>query len=107
MKPEAKPNTKMKKTAEQRRQEGIEKQRAQLAEWNAEELAAAKNENGTWTFKIHGQNRSWMQTAQRMIASLAEREGVTVESLSVCVILPDYGRTFSKAAGSTTINAHG
>lgn len=97
----------MKKTAEQRRQEGIEKQRAQLAEWNAQNLAAAKCENGAWTFRLEGQGRSWMPTAQRMITQLAEREGVDAGSLSICIMLPERGRTLTKAAGTNSIVAHG
>lgn len=97
----------MKKTAEQRRQEGIEKQRAQLAERNAQNIAAAKCENETWTFHLEGQNRSWIATAQRMIAQLAEREGVATASLSICIMLPEHGRTYTKAAKSDLIVAHG
>lgn len=97
----------MKTTAEQHRQKGIEKQRAQLAEINAKNLADAEYKNETWTFHLEGQGRSWMATAQRMIAQLAEREGVDTASLSICIMLPERGRTYTKAAASNLIVAHG
>lgn len=93
--------------AEARRQAGIAKQRAQLAEQNAAALAAAKKENGTWTFSLHGQSPSWIKTALQMIEDLAKREGSTSEALEVCVMLPERGRTFTKAAGTNYIVAHG
>jgi len=93
--------------AEQRRQDGIEKQRAQIAERNSKNLALAKYEGGTWTFRLDGHGRTWMPTAQRMIAQLAEREGVEAESLSVCIMLPEHGRIFTKNAGTNGLVAHG
>ena len=93
--------------AETRRQAGIAKQHAQIAEQNAAALAAAKNENGTWTFSLHGQSPSWRKTALKMIEDLAKREGLTSESLEVCVMLPERGRTFTKASGINYIVAHG
>lgn len=93
--------------AEARRQAGIAKQRAQIAEQNTAALAAATHENGTWKISIHGQGPSWRKTALAMIDKLAKRENVTSESLSVLIILPERGRIFTKARGENHLVAHG
>lgn len=93
--------------AEARRQKGIAKQRAEIAERNAQELSAAKNQNGTWKFSVHGQSAEWKKTALQMIEELAKREGSTFKLLQVCVMLPERGRTFTKIAGTNCIIAHG
>ena len=93
--------------AEARRQKGLAKQRAEIADQNAAALAAATYENGIWTFEIHGQSASWRKTALQMIEALAKREGSTSESLEFLIALPERGRAFSKSAGSSYILSHG
>lgn len=93
--------------AEARRQKGLAKQRAEIADQNAAALAAATYENGTWTFEIHGQSAYWKKTALRMIEDLAKREGLTSDFLEVLIVLPERGRIFTKSAGTSYILSHG
>lgn len=68
---------------------------------------ATQDENGTWVLHLAGRNVRWLSLARAMIEALAEREGTSTTELAVCVLLPERGRTFTKAGGSDEIVAHG
>lgn len=68
---------------------------------------ATQYENGTWVLHLAGRNVRWLSLARSMIEALAEREGTSTTELDVCVMLPEKGRTFTKAGGSDEIVAHG
>ena len=68
---------------------------------------ATQDEIGTWVLHLAGRNVRWLSLARAMIEALAEREGTSTTELDVCVMLPEKGRTFTKAGGSDEIVAHG